>query len=190
MRKASSIQGVLRRIALIVLSEPISYRLLHYFTRQRPSPVRETASDHRKILPQEDVELWVYWSEVPNGRGPAASLFVLREEVLRFDCFGGSEGHMHLNPVQQRFSGGDVARLYFPDGSCAEHVDRAAFEIIANTNAALRSNRLSRIRNFVIDQNALADASNHLRHHMRELLERRPVGELADAHTSATVGPS
>lgn len=186
MRKAPSIQGVLRRIALIVLPEPIFFRLLHYITRQRPRTALETASDRRKISPQEDVELWVYWSDVPNvGRGPSASLFVLREEVLRLDCFGGSEGHMHLNPEQQRFSGRVTARLYFQDGSRAEHVDRVAFELIANTDAALKSNGLSRVRNFPIDQNALADASNQMRLLMQELLERHPADELADAHASS-----
>ena len=131
------------------------------------------------------MELWVYWSDVPNvGRGPSASLFVLGEEVLRLDCFGGSEGHMHLNPEQQRFSGRVTARLYFQDGSRVEHVDRVAFELIANTDAALKSNGLSRVRNFPIDQNALADASNQMRHLMQELLERHPADELADAHAS------
>ncbi len=191
MRKAPSIQGVLRRIALIVLPEPIFYRLLHYITRQRPRTALETASDRRKILPQEDVELWVYWSDVPNvGRGPSASLSVLREEVLRLDCFGGSEGHMHLNPEQQRLSGRVGVRLYFQDGSRAEHVDRAAFELIANADAALKSNGLSRVRNFPIDQNALADASNQMRHLMQELLERHPADELADAHTSTLCAPA
>ncbi len=191
MRKAPSIQGGLRRIALIVLPEPIFYRLLHYITRRRPITAFETASDRRKISPQEDVELWVYWSDVPNvGRGPTASLFVLREEVLRLECFGGSEGHMHLNPEQQRFSGHVTARLYFQDGSRVEHVDRAAFELIANTDAALKSNRLSRVRNFPIDQNALADASNQMRHLMQELLERHPADELADAHASTLSAPA
>ncbi len=186
MRKVPSIQGVLRRIALIVLPEPIFDRLLHYITRQRPRTALETASDRRKILPQEDVELWVYWSDVPNvGRGPSPSLSVLREEVLRLDCFGGSEGHMHLNPEQQRLSGRVGVRLYFQDGSRAEHVDRAAFELIANTDAALKSNGLSRVRNFPIDQNALADASNQMRLLMQELLERHPADELADAHASS-----
>ncbi len=189
MRKAPSIQGVLRRIALIVLPEPTFYRLLHYITRQRPRTARETASDRRKISPQEDVELWVFWSDVPNvGRGPSASLFVLREEILRLDCFGGSEGHMHLNPKQQRFFG--PARLYFQDGSRAEHVDRAAFELIANADAALKSNGLSRVRNFPIDQNALADASNQMRLLMQELLERHPADELADAHASTLSAPA
>ena len=186
MRKAPSILGILRRIALIMLPEPIFYRLLHYITRQRPRTARGTAFDRQKISPQEDVELWVYWSDVPNvGRGPSASLFVLREEVLRLDCFGGSEGHMHLNPEQQRLSGRVGVRLYFQDGSRAEHVDRAAFELIANTDAALKSNGLSRVRNFPIDQNTLADASNQMRHLMQELLERHPADELADAHVSS-----
>ncbi len=191
MRKAPSILGILRRIALIMLPEPIFYRLLHYITRQRPRTALETASDRRKISPQEDVDLWVYWSDVPNvGRGPSASLSVLREEVLRLDCFGGSEGHMHLNLQQQRFSGRVGVRLYFQDGSRAEHVDRGAFELIANADAALKSNGLSRVRSFPIDQNALADASNQMRLLMQELLERHPADELADAHASSLSAPA
>ncbi len=189
MRKALSIQGVLRRIALIVLPEPVLYRIQHYIKRQRPRTAietAETASDRRKISPQQNVELWVYWSDVPNvGRGPTASLFVLREEVLRFDCFGGSRGHMHLNPEQQHYSGRDVARLYLQDGSRAEHTDRVAFELIANTDAALKSNRLSRVHNFPIDQSALADAANQMRLLMQELLERRSADELTGVHASS-----
>ncbi len=194
MRKALSIQGVLRRIALIVLPGPVLYRIQHYIKRQRPRTAietAETASDRRKISPQQNVELWVYWSDVPNvGRGPTASLFVLREEVLRLDCFGGSEGHMHLNPEQQWFFGRITARLFFQDGSRAEHVGRAAFELIANTDAALKFNILSRVRNFPIDQNALADASNQMRLLMQVLLERHPADELADAHASSLSAPA
>ncbi len=187
MRKTPSIRGVLREIALNVLPEPIFYRLLHYITRRRLPTALETASDRRKISPQEDVELWIYWRNAGYVRdGPSASLFVLREEVLRLDCYGGSLGHMHLNPRQQWPYG----TLYFQDGSRVEHVDRAAFELIANTDAALKSNRLSRVRNFPIDQNALADASNQMRLLMQELLERHPADELADAHASTLSAPA
>ncbi len=167
------VRGVLRLIALNLLPEPILYRFLHSYTRERPRTALGTATDHRMMPLQDGVELWVYWSDVPNvGRGPSASLFVLREEILRLDCFSGNEGHMHLNPAQQRMSGRVAARLFFQDGSHAEHVDRAVFELIANSDAALKSNRLDRVRSFRIDEQALADASKQMRGYMMELLDR------------------
>lgn len=173
MHRTQNIGMTFVTIAFATLPEPVLYRLLHFIQLRRPRTSLDTASDHRKIALQQGVELWIYWSDVPSvGSGPSASLFVLREEVLRLDCFGGREGHMHLNPDQQRFNARVAARLYFPEGSRAEHIDRAVFEIIANTDAALKSNRLARVRKFSINQYALSNAARQIRFIMPELLRR------------------
>lgn len=173
MRKSRDIRGILIGIAHHAFPEPIFYRLLHHMRRQRPRTALSTASDHRRISLQQGVEICIYWSDVPNvGSGPSASLFVLREEILRLDCFGERNGHMHVNPEQQRFASRAPARLYFPESSRAEHIDRAVFEVLANTDAALKSNRLVHVRMFRIDRKALAHAAKQMRIVMRELLER------------------
>ena len=45
---------------------------------------------------QDQVRLEVYWRDDEGGHGPASSLYVLGEEVFRFDCFGGDQGHYHF----------------------------------------------------------------------------------------------
>jgi hypothetical protein len=78
---------------------------------------------------QENVCLVSYWVGSDPGPGPSASLFVYGDEVMRFDCFGGERVHFHLNLTQARyFSGGESARLYFPEGSMQDQVKLAAFD--------------------------------------------------------------
>ncbi len=36
---------------------------------------------------QDQVRLEVYWRDDEGGHGPASSLYVLEEEVFRFDCW-------------------------------------------------------------------------------------------------------
>ncbi len=180
---------VLSRFAGKALPLALHYRLLHQIKRRRRTAaieVHERASDLQRIEVQKGAELWVCWSDVPNvGRGPSASLVVLQEEVFRFDCFGGREGHMHLNPEQHWFDGQTTARLFFPEGSRAEQVDRAVFELVANTDAALQFNFVNGVRNFAIDQEALAEASVRMRHLLLERLNRHGVEDLAVRATVA-----
>ena len=60
---------------------------------------------------QDNVRLESYWRDDAGGRGPAASLFVYDDEIMRFDCFGGDNGHCHFNLRQTR-----GRRWMYPDG--------------------------------------------------------------------------
>jgi hypothetical protein len=163
-----------KQFAVSLIPQPILYRLWHLNRRWRPRTSLDNASDHRVISPQPGVRLEVYWADVPNvGRGPCGSLFVLREEVMRFDCFGGNQGHMHINADQiSLVVGWDITpRLFFQPGSRQSHIDRAVFEVRENTIAALQSNQLARVRKFPLDRNALADASLQMKKYMHELME-------------------
>jgi hypothetical protein len=163
-----------KQLAVSLVPQPILYRLWHLNRRWRPRTSLDSAADHRVISPQPGVRLEVYWGDVPNvGRGPCASLFVLREEVMRLDCFGGSQGHMHINPDQiSLVVGWDITpRLFFQPGSRQSHIDRAVFEVRENTISALQSNQLARVRNFPLDRNTLADASLQMKKYMNELME-------------------
>ena len=66
---------------------------------------------------QEDVLLQVYWRDDVGGRGPAASLYVYDDEIMRFDCFGGDNGHCHFNLRQTR-----GRRWMYPEGSFQDHI--------------------------------------------------------------------
>ena len=115
---------------------------------------------------QEDVHVEAYWREDDQGRGPAASLYVKGVEVLRLDCFGGDQGHMHIN------SQGRVAkRWYFPPGSVSEHIERATFELGTNVEAVLRLNHDPEIARLNLDWAALKPVAEEV----REILLRLAV---------------
>lgn len=65
----------------------------------------------------------VYWVSEPVGPGPGASVYVLGDEVMRFDCFGSDLGHYHFNVRQSRFvPNGESTRIYFSPGSVEDHI--------------------------------------------------------------------
>ncbi len=177
------LRTILKILGAAILPQPILYRLWHAARRGQPRTDLDTASDLRVTTPQEGVRLEVYWSDVPNvGRGPSASLFVLDEEVIRIDCFGGNDGHMHINPEQVRIIlRHDPPRFYFPEGSREDHIERATFELATNTASALKLNMLARVREFPIHMGKLAAAAGQMADEMNDLLvshEVRPVPPL------------
>ncbi|UHD15893.1 hypothetical protein [Thiocapsa bogorovii] len=126
------------------------------------------------MIDMSGMRLAVYWSDVPGvGTGPSASLYVLEEEILRLDCFGGQDGHLHVNPEQYdlytRFSG-HTPRIYFPPGSRQEHVERAAFELRRNAVAAARMSPIERIRACPLAEEDLASAAESMRRIMSRML--------------------
>jgi hypothetical protein len=101
-------------------------------------PARQAAAavaaspDRDRIPVQDDVFLDVYWRDDDLGRGPAASLYARGVEVLRLDCFGADQGHLHLN-----LGTGAGRRWYFPPATAADHIERACFELERNFAIAL-----------------------------------------------------
>ncbi len=174
---ALRLRTILKILGASLLPPSILYRLWHADYRRRPRTDIDTASDLRVMTPQEGVRLEVYWSDVPNvGRGPSASLFVLEEEVVRLDCFGGNDGHMHINPEQVRIIlRRYTPRLYFPEGSREDHIERATFELATNTPSALKLNMLARVREFPIDMGKLAAAAGQMADEMNDLLVSHEV---------------
>jgi hypothetical protein len=162
------------RIALLFLPQPLVYELWHQKVIKNRRPDQKTASDVRVLRPQEGVILEVYWARVPVGWGPAASLSILKEEVLRLDCFGGQFGHMHFNPRQDMLleeSGFPHPRIYFQPGSILQQIERSAFELTHNAMYAKGTNLLRRVRRFPLDQMALKEAAPEMIKHMHALYE-------------------
>lgn len=153
--------AAVKRAAFNILPAGLIYRLWHRNSRRRPRYLRENLYDRRDIQVQDGAQLYVGWADVSGiGQGPAASLYVHDEEVLRLDCFGGTEGHMHLNPEQNKLIlKHGSARIYFEPGSCEAHIARAAFELTKNVPAALLTNKLSRVRDYEFDRNRLSSAA-------------------------------
>jgi hypothetical protein len=116
----------------------------------------------------------VFWSVVPSvGSGPSASVYVHDSEVMRLDCFGADEGHMHLNPTQvQALRSPRDPRVYFDPDERTRHVQRARFELATNFPAALAANRLRRVRRADIPAEAVTAAAATLATTMDTLVDR------------------
>ena len=130
-------------------------------THKRPKKLGHADHDFRarrdtvRLVVQPDVLLEVCWKDLAAGRGPAASLFVLGDEVLRFDCFGRDLGHYHAELVQPERA---ERRLYFPEATVEEQVERALFELTRNLDYYLQRNPRREIRHLAVDRAGLEKA--------------------------------
>ena len=131
-------------------------------------------SDSRSYPVQDNVRLDVYWVGGAFGPGPGASLYVYGDEILRLDCFGGRAGHLHMNVRQSRESSSDVTpRLYFPQGSIPDHIERATFELETNVAYCTQLARDPRIRAVRIEPSRLHQAANLMREQMLSLFREK-----------------
>ena len=166
---------MLRRLSIYLVPEALLYPAWRWYKARRPRPTQANTSDHLHYQVQDGVRLEVYWVDSTLGPGPGASLFVLGDEVLRFDCFGeqGLRGHFHISPVQVGLTPSPTpARLFFPEGGYEDHIRRAAFELEKNAPAALRMNRDPRLRRVRLDEARLAKAAQDMSAAMSELLAK------------------
>ena len=113
---------------------------------------------------QDNVRLEVYWRSDRGGHGPAASLYFYDDEVLRFDCFGGEEGHCHMNLSQTRGQ-----RWYYPEAPVKENIKQAGFDLRKNSLFCILSHQDDRIRRLKIDQEKLEVAANQMESRLTEI---------------------
>ena len=113
---------------------------------------------------QEDVLLQVYWRDDAGGRGPAASLYVYDDEIMRFDCFGGDNGHCHFNLRQTR-----GRRWMYPEGSFQDHIQQSIFDLQTNLTFCLRTHQDERIQGIQIAQENLKQAAHKMETYLLEL---------------------
>ena len=127
-----------------------------------------------EIQPNAHVD--VFWKVLPIGRGPAVSLFVHGEEVLKFDCFGAGRGHYHVNERQwSRRVRGVVQRLYLPEPTVEAQIERALFELTTNLSVYLQQNDDPRIRAVVIDRERLQEVAHRMKATMLEYIRKVPA---------------
>jgi hypothetical protein len=120
------------------------------------------------------VDLVTFWLDERiggGGTGVCLSVFCHGFEVLRFDCFGGDRGHFHITTFTPwAIFGCDERRLRFPEGSTAEQVERALFEIRENLDFYLQLNPRRCVRKVRIDsatrRRACAAARERLHRHL------------------------
>ena len=141
---------------------------------RRASP---NCSDPRSRRIAEHVVLDVYWLDFQGRSGPAASLYVYDDEVLRFDCFDGDAAHLHANRKQSRaFASEASVQLLFPPGSFEGHIERACFELTSNLPHYLARNFSPRVRRTQLDPAAMVAAADFLRVEMQTLLRQHDSG--------------
>ena len=116
---------------------------------------------------QDNVRLESYWRDDAGGRGPAASLYVYDDEIMRFDCFGGDNGHCHFNLRQTR-----GRRWMYPDGSFQDHIRQSLFDLSANLNFCLQTHQDERVQEVQIDQESLKQAAHQMEAHLLVLADK------------------
>ena len=109
-----------------------------------PAPAVNVRKDLVRYPVQDHVCLTVFWKVLDIGRGPAASLYVHGFEVLKFDCFGGHQGHYHV--ALRGDEGASEFRLLLPEPTVEQQIDRMWFELTANLDYYLQRNPDPRVR--------------------------------------------
>ena len=125
---------------------------------------------------QPDVDLEVYWKVLPIGKGPAISLYAFGFQILKFDCFGATDGHFHLflgwpSPTSED-------RIWLPEPNATAQVERAIFELRRNAPYYLQRHADERVRRLRLESEAWSTACTRARDKMLHFL--RSVPELAD----------
>ena len=115
---------------------------------------------------QDDVYVEAYWRDDRAGKGPAASVYVHGEEVLRLDCFDGDQGHFHVNIATE------PARWYYPPAPASEHIERAMFDLTRNLQFCTRRSTDEAVRRTRVNKEELEAVVPRLRSHMLALAAR------------------
>ena len=172
------VTGLVRRslVQLLRFGLPLAVSEIAYRLRpKRPRTRWHAVSDMRQLQVSAALSVQVYWVVTSVGRGPAASVLLGKEEILRLDCLDGGHAHMHVNIDQMHIQGHGptVARWYFPPGTAEQHIERAAFELRRNVLAGvLPANSSWRIRRQAPSPEELAVAAEFLQREMLDLLHR------------------
>ena len=129
------IKALIRRVVRVLfrqLSAAWQYALRRdWYSRFEKHPqFRSARQDLHRIPITGHAFIDVFWKKLPIGRVPAASVVIHNQEVLRVDCFGPGKGHLHASLFQQVPA--PELRLFFPETTIREQIDRSVFEVTRN----------------------------------------------------------
>ena len=116
---------------------------------------------------QDNVLLQAYWRDDAGGRGPAASLYVYKDEIMRFDCFGENNGHCHFNLRQTR-----GRRWMYPNGSFQDHIQQSLFDLRTNLTFCLKTHQDERVQEIQIVQESLEQAAQKMEVQLLEFADQ------------------
>ena len=151
---------------------------------------RSARNDWQRHAMGPDVDLVTFWLDERiggGGTGVCLSLFCRGYEVLRFDCFGATEGHFHIAPFTPwAIFGARERRLEFREQTLEEQVQRSLFEVLENLEFYLQLNPKRRVRNTRVDRDARLAATNEAHKALKGYLDDVPVLRSLAAHSGAT----
>lgn len=103
--------------------------------------------DGVKLIPvQPGGYLAVYYKHYGGDDGPGISLYVLENEVLRFDCFGEGRGHYHSLPCLTPWPSKE--RLAFAAADIPAQIDQSTGEIAEHYAVHLERHFRPCVRNY------------------------------------------
>jgi hypothetical protein len=116
------------------------------------------------------------WKILPIGKGPAISLYAFGFQILKFDCFGATDGHFHLflgwpSPTNED-------RIWLPKPSATAQVERAIFELRRNVPYYFQRHADEGVRRLRLEPATWSPACTQARDKMLHFLCSVP--ELAD----------
>jgi len=168
-------KSLTKTVAKTILPYSYFYRLLQIY-RQNFGRLQYPPEEQDIVIYelQPEVFLKVYWKVLSIGKGPALALIVSGDEILRFDCFGEDEGHYH---VFGGYEYPDRDRIYFPEKTVEEQINRSIFELTHNLSCFLQLHRSPHIRNLNIDPITLKQVCEQARQQMLKYLWTVPQFE-------------
>ena len=182
-RKARTVLPLMKLPAMLsALRAQIKRQLLRrlcYDASVRFNPDGLTAGIRRDvewIHVQPDVDLEVYWKVLPIGKGPAISLYAFGFQILKFDCFGATDGHFHLFLGWPSSTGEE--RIWLPEPNVTAQVERTMFELTKNVTYYLQRHNDERVRALQLEPANWSAACTQARDKMLHFLCSVP--ELAD----------
>lgn len=132
---------------------------------------RRATHHHTDVAVPAPFRLDVYVLTDRHGdRGPAASLWLGREEVLRLDCLS-RRPHLHYGLGESRWLGASGTSIQLPATTTDEAVQRVGFELATNLPWALATSyrRSHRRLAATLDRDAFARAADEMVRVMRRL---------------------
>jgi hypothetical protein len=154
-------------------------RRLRYDASVRFNPDALAAGIRRDvewIHVQPEVDLEVYWKVLSVGKGPGLSLYASGFQILKFDCFGATDGHFHLFLGWPAPASDD--RIWLPEPNATAQVDRTIFELKKNVTYYLQRHADERVRHLRLESDAWSKACTRARDKMLHFLSTVP--ELAN----------
>ncbi|MCP2730932.1 hypothetical protein [Limnofasciculus baicalensis] len=164
--------SLIRDLATSVFSYMYACRLKkQHLYKSRKDQIRNNVVDFEIA---ENVGLEVYWKTLKVAEGPSLIFHALGYEILRFDTNIGEQAHCHIQLIECQPKCKE--RLFLPEKTVEEQIERAIFELEKNLDYWLQRHPDRQVRLLKIDQTKLKIATEKAREKMLEYAQKIKVG--------------